>query len=153
MVKIVNRGGYNRLELTLGVGPGRANNIDDVTYVQFLLNKIVQADANLALRQMCKPHDKKLVVDGIIGPKTKTQIKAFQRHVKTYNKGIIADGCVDKYGLNVSDKEHRYTFFALIMEVMFVCPCSLAGLVNEPDFPPRLAAIGRAVYNSNPSDA
>lgn len=149
MVRMVIDTDFNcSLELTLGVGPGRANNVDDVAYVQFLLNMVIQNPEYAAIRKMCGTHGKKLVVDGLIGPKTKSQIKAFQLYIKRWEPKLIADGCVDQYRISDNfEKRSRYTFWMLLVAVSMVFKGAIADLVDEPDFPPRLAAVARAVKN------
>lgn len=151
MVKmVVDEDFHCSLQLTLGVGPGRANNVDDVAYVQFLLNKIIQNPQYAAIRKMCGAHDKKLAVDGIIGPKTKSQIKAFQLYMKRRVPKLVADGCVDQYRASDGfEKRSRYTFFMLLTAITTVFPGAIADLVDEPDFPPKLAAVARTVQSFN----
>ncbi|WP_326906067.1 hypothetical protein [Bosea sp. (in: a-proteobacteria)] len=151
MVKMVVDEEYGcSLELTLGVGPGRANNVDDVAYVQFLLNKVIQNPQYATIRKMCGAHGKKLAVDGIIGPKTKSQIKAIQLYMKRWEPRLVADGCIDQFRASDNlDKRSRYTFWLLLFAITTVFKGAISDLVDEPDFPPKLAAMGKTVQNFN----
>ncbi len=67
--------------LKSSVGPGRANDPQDVSIVQYLLNASMDRHGSL---------DDRLEVDGIFGPKTQKAIQDFQRK---YCK--VVDGRVD----------------------------------------------------------
>lgn len=96
MVKMIELGADPFMSVTLGVGPGRANNIDDVTLVQFMLNIFFQDKSNAVLRQRAGATGKALAVDGIIGPKTKAQILLFQKDMTQRGIFMKKDGCVDR---------------------------------------------------------
>jgi hypothetical protein len=84
------------MSVTMGVGPGRANNIDDVTLVQFMLNIWLQDRSNAVTRQRAGKAGRALTVDGIIGPKTKSQILLFQKAMVKAGNPTQCDGCVDR---------------------------------------------------------
>ena len=153
MVKtITGSEGYMQLNLSLGVGPGRANNIDDVTYVQYLLNQVVQHPNFTDIKSSCKAHGAKLAVDGIIGPKTKTQIKAFQLHFKNKGWGNVADGCVDTIKNAFVNKKGFYTlalFDWALMQTTNEEMLTTNALFERPDFPARLKPIAMRVQACN----
>jgi peptidoglycan hydrolase-like protein with peptidoglycan-binding domain len=155
MVKTIvdSETGYVRLNLSQGVGPGRANNIDDVTYIQYLLNQIVQHPRFTSIKSACKSNGAKLAVDGIIGPKTRAQIKAFQLHFKSEGWGNMADGCVDTIrGQFIDKKAGFYTLSLFDWALLQTVPGELIStnsLLDRPDFPPRLKAIAMVVRNQN----
>ncbi|WP_376986882.1 hypothetical protein [Bosea sp. R86505] len=65
--------------VTMGVGPGRANNRDDVTLVQYYLNLWISHELVAAERRQFGERARQLLAtDGIIGPKTKARIKMFE---------------------------------------------------------------------------
>jgi peptidoglycan hydrolase-like protein with peptidoglycan-binding domain len=67
--------------LKSSVGPGRTNDPQDVSVVQYLLNAAMDRVGSL---------EDRLEVDGIFGPKTLAAIRAFQQeHTK------VVDGRVD----------------------------------------------------------
>jgi peptidoglycan hydrolase-like protein with peptidoglycan-binding domain len=67
--------------LKSSVGPGRANDPQDVSIVQYLLNAAMDRIGSL---------EDRLEVDGIYGPKTLAAIKTFQR-----DNCKVVDGIVD----------------------------------------------------------
>ena len=98
MAKVIETNDGTMLTVEMGVGPGRANNRDDVTVVQYLLNLYFQHPNQARVRQLGgTAASRKLVVDGIIGPKTNAAIRAFQDLITlTDNARVICDGRVDK---------------------------------------------------------
>jgi hypothetical protein len=148
MAKIVefDRSGYQHmLSVEMGVGPGRANNCDDVTLVQYLLNLWLAHPSNAAFRQSKGTAAKPLATDGIIGPKTKARILLFQRTLKSRGIACTCDGCVDKmpnYTNSYSGK--YYTIYLLDTEVYERYGLSVVDLIYRPDYPPMLLRIVRA---------
>ena len=71
--------------ISAAVGPGAPNRPDDVRTIQELINKVPVSEGGL-------PPDRKLVVDGLCGPKTKDAISKFQ--LKQFGWGGT-DGRVD----------------------------------------------------------
>lgn len=148
MAKIVefDRSGYQHmLSVEMGVGPGRANNRDDVTLVQYLLNLWLAHPSNAAFRRGKGAAAKPLATDGIIGPKTKTQILLFQRMIKARGTACVCDGCVDKmpdytnsYGSNF------YTIYLLDTEVYELYGLCVVDMRKRADFPKMLLRIVNA---------
>lgn len=153
MVKVrITDDGYAKMNLSLGVGPGRANNIDDVTYVQYLLNHVIQHPKFISAKLSCKKNGAKLVVDGLIGPKTKLQITAFQMHFRNAGWGNFVDGCVDtlKGILTPTNKFYTLSLFDwAIMEIADPNVVDTNSLTKRSDFPPRLKTVAMRIQAIN----
>lgn len=80
------------------MGVGRANNIDDVLLVQYLLNLWLQHPSSGSYRSMARPGGAAaLKQDGLFGPRTAAQIILFQAAMAVdRNAPILADGCIDR---------------------------------------------------------
>jgi len=147
MAKVIETEAGPMLTVDLGVGPGRANNRDDVTVVQYLLNLYFHHPNQARVRELGGVN-RKLVVDGIIGPKTKTQISTFQLAINQMDNAlIICDGCVDKIrngSMVVGGPELAlYTIFELNSYAcaLYLDDNDITGLRFRRDFPPRLVPI------------
>lgn len=149
MAKVIETDDGTMLTVDLGVGPGRANNRDDVTVVQYLLNLYFQHPNQARVRELAgAAASRKLVVDGIIGPKTKTQIRTFQLAISQMDNAlVVCDGCVDKIrngSMVVGGPELAlYTIFELNSYAcaLYLENNDITGLRFRSDFPPRLVPI------------
>ncbi|HEV7261188.1 MAG TPA: hypothetical protein VGN82_25650 [Bosea sp. (in: a-proteobacteria)] len=148
MVKIVeidNSGYQHRLSVGMGVGPGRANNRDDVTLVQHLLNLWLQHPSNVTFRKGKGTAARPLATDGIIGPKTKAQILMFQRAMKARGTACTCDGCIDKMPNYTNSYNGKlYTIYLLDEEVYRLHDLSVVDMRNFPDFPKALLSVVNA---------
>lgn len=150
MAKIVDYGAP-LLCPTMGVGPGRANNIDDVLLVQFMLNIYFQDKSNAVARQRAGTNGKALKEDGLIGPKTKAQILMFQRAMSAEGFTIQRDGCIDR--LPALSVPHKVNYSILLLHVkckditgeevhdMGALPWSLAKVGAEAGVGPEWARL------------
>ncbi len=128
----------------MGVGPGRANNRDDVALVQYLLNLWFKHPANAGARVAAGvASGAMLTVDGLIGPKTKARIKAFQTAMVSRGVNVIRDGCIDK----IKDIDWMfvdgpsvaiYTMFYLNIQIKELYEYEMVRLHFRADFPERL---------------
>ncbi|CAN5354807.1 hypothetical protein BH10PSE8_BH10PSE8_13760 [soil metagenome] len=128
----------------MGVGPGRANNRDDVALVQYFLNLWFKHPANAGARAVAGVASSAMLkVDGLIGPKTKSRIKAFQTAMVSRGISVVRDGCVDKMkdfnwifidGTNMA----VYTIFYLNIEIKQLYENELVRLNFRDDYPPIL---------------
>ena len=126
----------------MGVGPGRANNRDDVTLVQYFLNLWFQHPENARARAVGGASNV-LKADGIIGPKTKAKIKAFQNAMISRGKCILSDGCLDRMRFDddiivPDNKMSVYGIFCLNLEIKRLYEDELVRLNFREDFPQRL---------------
>lgn len=119
------------MSVTLGVGPGRANNIDDVTLVQFMLNIWLQDRSNAVTRQRAGKAGRALTVDGIIGPKTKSQILLFQKAMAKAGNPTQCDGCVDRMPDFFMHAGGIYTLWMLHVNVQSLRGKAVHELGNE----------------------
>lgn len=149
MAKVIETNDGTVLTVEMGVGTGRANNRDDVTVVQYLLNLYFQHPNQAGARSILQPADRrKLVVDGIIGPRTKTAIGAFQVAITvTDNAQVVCDGCVDRIrneSMVVRGAgQSLYTIFELNSYAcaLYLEDNDITGLRFRSDFPPRLVPV------------
>jgi hypothetical protein len=140
---------FNMLSVSLGVGPRRANNLDDVTLVQHLLNLWLQHPNFAAVKARAGTSGRALVTDGIIGPKTKAQILLAQRYVTSLGVGMICDGCVDKMSIANFHNRGFYTVYCLHQMVTDNHGVSVHEMCFDPDFPPRLKAVAIAARSQS----
>jgi len=149
MAKVIETMDSTMLTVEMGVGAGRANNRDDVTLVQYLLNLYFQHPNQARVRQLGgTAASRKLVVDGIIGPRTNAAILAFQNAIcATDNARVICDGRVDKLRneqvvVKGSDMQ-LYTIFELnnYAYALYLEDEDITGLRFRSDFPSRLVPI------------
>lgn len=148
MAKVIDIQDGTMLTVDLGVGPGRANNRDDVTVVQYLLNLYFQHPNQARVRELGGPSaSRKLVVDGIIGPRTKAAIATFQDAIVVMdNAQLVCDGCVDRIRnetMVIRGTSALYTIFELNSYAcaLYLDDYDITGLRFRSDFPPRLVPI------------
>lgn len=149
MAKVIETSDGTMLTVDMGVGPGRANNRDDVTVVQYLLNLYFQHPDQARVRELGGPSaSRKLVVDGIIGPRTKAAIATFQNAITCMdNAQVICDGCVDRIrneSMVISGTGLAlYTIFELnnYATALYLEDSDITGLRFRADFPPRLVPV------------
>ena len=141
MAKVVAYGESDCMFLVeMGVGPGRANNRDDVALVQYFINLWFAHPENAGSRGVAGAP---LKVDGLIGPKTKGRIKAFQSVMKANGRALLADGCIDRMKDEMwiivdDDKGSVYAIFCLNVELMRLYESNLVRLFHRADYPTRL---------------
>lgn len=141
MAKVISYGESGCMFLVeMGVGPGRANNRDDVTLVQYFLNLWFAHPDNAVARAVAGVP---LKVDGLIGPKTKVRIKTFQSMMKAHGLPLLADGCIDRMRdeqwIIVDDgKGSIYAIYCLNAEIMRLYDENLVNLYHRADYPKRL---------------
>ena len=144
MAKVIGSSDSCMFLVEMGVGPGRANNRDDVALVQYFLNLWfahpnnagARAKAGVSLSNVLK-------VDGLIGPKTKARIMAFQSMMKASGRSLLADGCIDRmrnedWVLVGDDMGSVYAIFCLNVEIMHLYESNLVHLRYRADYPKRL---------------
>lgn len=149
MAKVIETSDGTMLTVEMGVGPGRANNRDDVTLVQYLLNLYFQHPMKARVRELGgAAFNRPLTVDGIIGPKTKNAIIVFQcALVQLENAQVICDGRIDKLRNDQMIVKGTDADFYTIFELNnFACALYLedddiTGLRFRSDFPPRLVPV------------
>lgn len=135
------------LTVDLGVGPNRANNRDDVTVVQYLLNLWLQHPVSALARTIAgTAGSRPLIVDGIIGPKTNACIKVFQKYVNTEPGGsVIVDGRIDrpKSNWSVPGQNKAYAILELngYARGYYLDHEDITALRFRSDFPPRLVPV------------
>ncbi|KPH81913.1 peptidoglycan-binding domain-containing protein [Bosea vaviloviae] len=149
MAKVIETSDGTMLTVEMGVGPGRANNRDDVTLVQYLLNLYFQHPNQARVRQLGgTAASRKLVVDGIIGPRTNAAILAFQNAIcATDNARVICDGRVDKLRneqvVVAGSDMQLYTIFELnnYACALYLEDEDITWLRFRSDFPSRLLPV------------
>jgi len=137
--------------VTMGVGPGRANNRDDVTLVQYYLNLwIAHPSVAMERRQFGAGAKGLLATDGIIGPKTKARIKMFDLWMHDMVTGHPGDGCIDRMPnnrpvyLKAGGGWGSYLIYHLnhyVVEFYKQAYGNLLNLARCGDFPPRLLTL------------
>jgi hypothetical protein len=137
--------------VTMGVGPGRANNRDDVTLVQYYLNLWISHESVAAERRQFGERARQLLAtDGIIGPKTKARIKMFETWMNDMQPWPRGDGCIDRMpndrpGFRRADGSIGTCMIFYLNEyvVEFYEPVygNLLNLTRRPDYPPRLRSL------------
>ena len=148
MARLIETDLGNMFTVDMGVGPGRANNRDDVTVVQYLLNLWLQHPETARVRQLAGPAaSRRLVVDGIIGPKTNACIELFQCAIyQLSNAPIICDGCIDKPRVSMITPDKSRSLYTIFELNNFVCALYfdsfyISDARTRSDFPPRLLPI------------
>jgi hypothetical protein len=152
MAKILDFGDDQILfTVTMGVGPGRANNRDDVTLVQYYLNLWISHESVAAERRQFGERARQLLAtDGIIGPKTKARIKMFETWMNDMQPWPRGDGCIDRMpndrpGFRRADGSIGTCMIFYINQyvVEFYEPVygNLLNLTRRPDYPPRLRSL------------
>ncbi len=131
----------------MGVGVGRANNKDDVTLVQYLLNLWLTHSSMVVARQkMGSANSRKLDVDGIYGPKTGNRIRQFQKWAVSESWPLMCDGRVDKNPNGscgeIKDTRKSYTIDAIntVIYVKYHTTTfgTMTSLGDRSDFPNSL---------------
>lgn len=152
MAKVIEDDLGTMFVVELGVGPKRANNRDDVTVVQYLLNLYFQHPENGSARRFAgSAANQPLKIDGIIGPKTNARIKMFQDFMTSIGLFVVCDGCVDKPRGDMvvpGKSSHLYTIFELNSHVryLYLDHSDITHLRHRADFPARLVpAVNRFV--------
>ncbi len=139
MAKVIGSGDSCMFVVEMGVGPGRANNRDDVALVQYFLNLWFAHPDNAGARAKAGAS---LKVDGLIGPKTNGRIKAFQSYMKANGRALLADGCIDRMRDEMimigDDSGSVYAIFCLNVEIMQLYVQDLVNLRRRADYPNRL---------------
>lgn len=152
MVCIRRDDGFSMLNLTLGVGKGRANNRDDVALIQFMLNKWLQPPHMSTLRSRAGANGRALSVDGLIGPKTNYQIRLFQIHKSGNGNGVnlILDGAIDPFRPNTSRKESDFAYIQLWKDLAASNwgDC-LEDMRYDPAFPKSLVGMAQTCVNES----
>lgn len=143
MVKVIKGRDSVHLGVSLGVGPGRANNIDDVTLVQYMLNLWLQHPETALVKSNAGDRGKPLATDGIIGPKTKAQILLFQEDQKYSGFSFICDGRMDRYDSDFASKRIYYSMYLLHISVMALHGVPVHEMRYFPGFPKRILAMAR----------
>lgn len=147
MAKVIEDAIGTIFSVEMGVGPRRANNRDDVTVVQYLLNLWLQHPENSRARRFAGTvGSRALKVDGIIGPKTNACIRVFQDFIVTDGALIICDGCIDRprADMQVQANDARlYTIFELNSYVrsLYLDHDDITDLRFRSDFPARLVPV------------
>lgn len=145
MAKVIEILDGSMFTVGLGVGAGRANNRDDVTLVQYLLNLYFQHPNQARVRELGGPASRTLVVDGLFGPKTRQAIELFQAAIISMdNARVAADGRVDR----LRDESKMMTgvdndFYTIFELNNYACRLHFnhydaIDLRHRRDFPPRL---------------
>jgi peptidoglycan hydrolase-like protein with peptidoglycan-binding domain len=151
------------IDVTTGVGAGRANSRADVLLVQAALNKLMAAPGGRGqLPDVSKPATAgplgpvrpslpALVVDGIFGKKTLAAIKAYQSANIAGASAVVSDGGVDPVHtflatassdpiggatLNVFTKVGRFTMFKLNSDILKL----FGKVLQETELPPEVQA-------------
>lgn len=97
MAKVVRCNDTDMFMVGLGVGAGRANNLDDVTLVQYLLNIWLDHPKTAVYRRrLGATGGKLLAVDGIFGPKTGARILHLQKYFCEQGITTACDGRIDR---------------------------------------------------------
>ncbi|PZO03689.1 MAG: hypothetical protein DCF30_02430 [Hyphomicrobiales bacterium] len=145
MAKVIEILDGSMFTVGLGVGTGRANNLDDVTLVQYLLNLYFQHPQQARVRELGGAASKALAVDGLFGPKTRKSIELFQAAIITMDNARVAmDGRVDRLRdqsrMMTGARQDFYTIFELNS---YACKLNFnhhdaIELRRRSDFPPRL---------------
>jgi hypothetical protein len=136
-----------------GVGLGRANNIDDVVLIQYMLNIWIQHQKTAYWRQRSGLNDSKpLIVDGLFGPRTGRRILQFQNYCNKNAIPVIPDGRVDIIPagatlVSQSKKINLYTMAVLNSHIEWMfggfMVFDLIDLYYKNDFPARLIPMVR----------
>ena len=145
MAKVIEILDGSMFTVGLGVGAGRANNRDDVTLVQYLLNLYFQHPNQARVRELGGPDSRRLAVDGLFGPKTRKAIELFQAAIISMDNARVAlDGRVDRLRdesrMETGDRNDFYTIFELNN---YACKLNFnhydaIDLRHRSDFPSRL---------------
>ncbi|PTM39177.1 peptidoglycan-binding domain-containing protein [Bosea sp. 124] len=146
MAKVIEDEFGTMFVVELGVGPKRANNRDDVTVVQYLLNLYFEHPENASARRFAGGGYAPLKVDGIIGPKTNARIKKFQEFMTSIGLFLVCDGCVDKARADMvvpGKSSCLYTIFELNSHVryLYLDGTDIIPLRHRADFPARLVPV------------
>jgi len=148
MARLIETDLGNMFTVDMGVGPGRANNRDDVLVVQYLLNLWLQHPESARVRALAGPQaSRRLAVDGIIGPKTKACIELFQGAITALDDApIICDGCIDKPRGDMTVPGLHQTTYTIFELNNYVCSLYfdhyyISEVYNRTDLPPRLRTI------------
>ena len=118
--------------VTMAVGPGRANQKLDVKLVQFLLMKVFNHPTKLSKR----PSGPGITVDGKYGPITGKYIFAFQMTCGN----LTIDGLVDHANSNCGTISHTFYTILALNHIYDKCYGDLdAPWVNDPTMDNELA--------------